>query len=100
MRVWNSVWLAVEAYHLLARGVGLTCKNAGLRHGGVTLVLEDAAQWDAPLAKGFEQQAAGFVVADKAHWQHVHAEGREVVNRIRTSARNNRPLAMFEDEDR
>ena len=74
----EQVYRCIEARQndLLARRMRLTGENARLGNGGIALVLEDATQGNAPLAKGFEQQAARFIVSDKADWQHIHSKRR------------------------
>jgi hypothetical protein len=78
--------------------VRLPGQNARLRDGRVALVFEDAAERNAFVAKGFQQQPPGFVVADQADRQHIHAECGQVVDGIGAAAGNHGALAMFEDK--
>ena len=89
-----SLRLAIQAHHLLSRGVRESGKNARLRHGRIALVFQDPADWNAFVAECAQQQLPGFVVADNTHRQHGDAEVGQVVDRIRAAARNHFAVAM------
>ena len=74
-------------------------EDARFGHGGVTLIFENSADWDALVAEGAEQKLAGLIVTDDADRQDVHSEIGEVVDGIATAAGNDLAVVMLQNQD-
>ena len=61
-------------------------------------VFQNPAHRNALVAERFDQQAAGLVVAHDADGQNIDVEVGEIIDGIGTAARNDRSLAMLEDQ--
>ena len=100
MKIGLGLRLAVHAHYLLPRGVRRARQDAGLGHGRVTFVLQNSAHGNVLVAKRLEQQASGLIVADHADRQHVDAQIREILDRIRAAAGHDAALPMFKNQNR
>src|SRR5262249_2040233 len=75
-------------------------KDAGLGDCRTAFHLHDAADRNTFLPEGLQQFTTSFVIANDTDRQYIHTEVREIVNRIRSSARHDRTAAMLQDQYR
>jgi hypothetical protein len=52
------------------------------------------------VAEGSQQQPAGFIVADDANRQHVHAKVSEIIDGVGAAAGNHLSIAMLQNQYR
>ena len=90
--------LAVKPHDLLPGGVRKASQDARLRHRGITPVFQNSAHRNAFVPEGAQQKFPRFVLAHDSDRQHIDAEVGKVVDRVRSAARHNFSVAMFQDK--
>jgi hypothetical protein len=64
----------------------------------VSLIFQNARDWNLFVAKGAQQKPASIVVANDSDRQDVNTQISEVIRGIRATTGNNRAFAMAKDE--
>ena len=98
--VKGRIGLTIHADDLLARRMGHAGQNAGLGNRTAALDAANSGDRDMFLAKGVQQCASRFIIADDSHGQNIHSQIRQVIDGIARSSRHNRPVAMAQNEHR
>src|SRR5580692_1954312 len=73
-------------------------QDASFRDRGIAPVSQNTADRNALMAKGAQQQAAGFVMAHNPYRQNVYAEIGKIIDRVGAASRHDGSFAMFQNQ--
>jgi hypothetical protein len=100
MLIGGGLRFAIDTHDLLTPGMGHSGKNACLSNGGVIFVFENSRHRNLLVTEGTQQKPAGIVIANDSDGQDVDSKVCQVIRGIGAATRNDRAIAVAENQHR